>query len=93
MGFNSSGSGKIGQFVSHVVPGILRPLRILWNEIIGFVFIVLAIVAAPSAVRAFRDFDRGEGTLTRFILPLVWALVMAYFGITSFLRARKIGRS
>ena len=45
----------IRKFLGHVMPGIIRPLRVLWNEIIGFIFLVLAIWAIPSAVRNMRD--------------------------------------
>lgn len=84
---------KLNQFLGHVVPGVVRPLRVLWNEIIGFVFIVLALWAAPSAVRHLRDYNGNGETLFRAVLSLVFAGLMAYFGISSFLRARKISRS
>lgn len=84
---------KLGLFVSHVVPGVLRPMRVLWNEIIGFVFIVLAIMGVPSLVRALRDMDTPQASPGRLILSLLFVLAMAYFGITSFLRARRISRS
>ena len=31
-------------FIGHVMPGVIRPIHILWNQVIGFVFIVLATV-------------------------------------------------
>lgn len=34
-----------GKFLSHVLPAILRPLRVLWNQVIGFVFLVFAVLA------------------------------------------------
>jgi hypothetical protein len=85
--------GKISQFMSHVVPGVIRPLRVLWNEIIGFLFIVLAVWATPSAIRTLREYDGQNGTLFRALLTFFFAGLMAYFGITSFLRARKISKS
>jgi ABC-type arginine transport system permease subunit len=85
--------GKINQFVQHIVPGVVRPLRVLWNEIIGFLFIVLAIWATPSAIRNLRAYNGDGETLFRAALPLVFALIMIYFGVSSFLRARKISRS
>ena len=31
------------QFLKHVVPAVMKPLRTLWNEIISFLFVILAI--------------------------------------------------
>ena len=77
------------KLLQHVLPGIVRPLHILWNQIIGFFFIVLAILPVPSAVRAYNDPDGGP----RLALTVPFCLLMASFGVSSFLRARKISRS
>jgi hypothetical protein len=66
---------------------------VLWNEVIGFLFIVLAIVAAPSVWRNFQAFQNGEASWFRFAMPLGLAGVLLYFGISSFWRARRISRS
>ena len=81
------------QFLGHVLPGVMRPLRILWNEIIGFLFLVIAASATPSIVRGFRDLSAPNGSPFRVVLSISFAVIMLYFGVTSFLRARKIGRS
>lgn len=84
---------KLGLFVEHVVPGVVRPMRALWNEIIGFIFIVLAIAMMPGMIRAFRDLDTPAGNPGRLFLAATFVVVLLYFGISSFLRARKISRS
>jgi hypothetical protein len=84
---------KLGRFVEHVVPGVVRPLRVLWHEIIGFIFIVLAIVFGSSAFRNYRLIHSEEISILRLAVSIFLPLLMAYFGITSFLRARKISRS
>jgi hypothetical protein len=84
---------KINQFLTHVMPGVTRPLRVLWNEIIGFLFIVLAIWATPSAIRNLRNYDGQNESIFRASLALIFVLIMGYFGISSFWRARKIGKS
>ena len=81
------------QFLGHVLPGVMRPLRILWNEIIGFLFLVIAVGAAPSIIRGFRDLSEPGGSPFRILLSSLFAIIMLYFGVSSFLRARKIGRS
>lgn len=84
---------KIQQFFQHVIPGVIRPLRVLWNEIIGFVFLALAVWAVPSAVRAVREFQGGAGSPFRIVLAGLFSFIMIWFGVSSFLRARKIRRS
>jgi hypothetical protein len=86
-------NSKVGKFLGHVMPGVIRPLRVLWNEIIGFVFIVLAFWTVPSTVRYIRQWNGDGESFFRVALSLSFAGLMAYFGVTSFLRARKISRS
>ena len=83
----------ISKFLRHVVPGVIRPLHALWNEVIGFLFIVFTVVAAFYVVRAVRNFEGDIESLFRIVLPALFGLVMGYFGVSSFLRARKITRS
>ena len=86
-------NSKVGLFLTHVIPGVTRPLRVLWHEIIGFVFGCLFVWAAPSVFRNLRELSQGQGNLGRLLLSVFFAGLMAYFGVTSFLRARKITRS
>ncbi|MCU1339129.1 MAG: hypothetical protein JWO19_4710 [Bryobacterales bacterium] len=84
---------KLGRFVEHVVPGVTRPLRVLWHEIIGFIFIVLAVIFASSALRNYKLLQSEEISLLKMAVSFFLPVLMAYFGITSFMRARKISRS
>jgi hypothetical protein len=86
-------NSKLGLFVSHVVPGVVRPMRVLWNEIIGFVFLVLAVAMTPGLVRAFRELDTPMASPGRLAIAGGFVLMLVYFGVSSFLRARKISRS
>ena len=83
----------LGRFMEHVVPGVVRPLRVLWHEVIGFIFIVLAIIFGSSAIRNYRTLQAEEVSLLRLAASFFLPILMAYFGITSFLRARKASRS
>ena len=78
--------------MEHVVPGVVRPLRVLWHEIIGFIFIVLAVIFGSSAIRNFR-MQSEEVSILRLAVSFFLPILMAYFGITSCLRARKASRS
>jgi tryptophan-rich sensory protein len=85
---------KLGRkFLGHVLPGIVRPMHILWNEVIGFVFICLAILSVPSMWRIYKNFDGQAESLFRMGITLGFALIMLFFGIGSFRRAKKISRS
>lgn len=81
------------QFVRHTVPAVIRPIRTLWHEIIGFFFLVLAVWAIPSGIRTVRELDSGKGSLVRLIFIVLFVTIMAGYGISSFRRARKISRS
>ncbi len=84
---------KVGRFIEHVVPGVVRPMRVLCHEIIGFIFIVLAVVFGSSAIRYYRLLHTEEISMLKLAASFFLPVLMAYFGITSFLRARKISRS
>lgn len=81
------------KFVQHVVPGVIKPVRILWNEFIAFLFFALAILAVPSAYRHIKNFEGDPQSFFRTLLTLGFALIMIVFGVFSYLRARKISRS
>jgi uncharacterized membrane protein len=78
-------------FLGHVLPGVIRPIHALWNEVIGFVFICFAVGAGFSAWRSLRTSTDGDGF--KAVVTGIFALLMAFFGISSFLKARKISRS
>ena len=81
------------QFLGHVLPGVIRPLHVLWNEVIGFLFMVFAVIGGFWVFRTYRELDKPDGGMMRVLVAAFFALVMLYYGVTSFLRARKIGRS
>ncbi len=82
-----------GKFLRHVVPAVLKPIRTLWHEVIGFLFLCLAIIPSFSAYRAIRHYDGEPGSTIRIALTVVFIAIMAGYGISSFRRARKISRS
>jgi hypothetical protein len=86
-------AGTFRQFLGHVVPGVIRPLRVLWNQLIGFIFLVLAAGSIPSAVRNVRQFQGDFESSLRVGFTFIFAVLMLYFGVTSLLRARRITRS
>ncbi len=93
MAVQKSKAGLVNRFLGHVIPGVIKPVHALWNEVIGFIFIVLAIWAVPSAWRNVRQVDGNTESFFKAAISVGFALLMVYFGISSFLRARKITRS
>ncbi|HLG99161.1 MAG TPA: hypothetical protein VKX49_22815 [Bryobacteraceae bacterium] len=77
------------KFLGHVMPGVIRPIHILWNQVIGFVFIVLAVIPVPSAIRSWGK----DGSGPRLALTIPFVLLMAWFGLVSFWKARKISKT
>ena len=86
------------EFVKHVAPAVIKPARTLWNEVIGFIFICIAVMFGSRTVRLYMDYaasapaDKGT-TMGRLVLASFCTLLMLWFGFTSFLRARRISRS
>ncbi|HWB86697.1 MAG TPA: hypothetical protein VG675_21310 [Bryobacteraceae bacterium] len=86
------------EFVKHVAPAIIKPARTLWNEVIGFLFLSFAVIFGFKTVRYAMDYFKAEpaggtGELIRLAMAGFCTLLMAWYGISSFLRARKISRS
>ena len=84
--------------MEHVVPAVIKPARTLWNEVIGFLFIVLAVVFGSATVKSYLEFTRATpdaagGPLLRVLMGSFVTLIVLYYGISSFLRARRISRS
>ena len=81
------------ELVRHIVPKVIRPLRSLWHEVIGFLFLSLGFLGGISGIRVARNFDGSPESLFRLIVIACFVLIMTGYGISSFLRARKITRS
>jgi hypothetical protein len=77
------------KFIDHVMPGVIRPIHVLWNQVIGFFFIVLAMLPISYII---KDWSKA-GSGPRLALYIVFSVVMAAFAVHSFLKARKISKS
>ncbi len=81
-------------FVRSFMPGVIKPLHVLWNEILGFVFFMLALLVSIGPVRrGYHELDGDPANSIKFGLAVLLAVLMLGFGVHSFLRARRIGRS
>lgn len=84
-------------FARHVVPAVVNPARSLWNQFIGFVFLCFGGTFAFKTGRLFLDYRKAPSPdPLRDIIVLavssLCTLVMLWFSLTSFLRARRFSR-
>lgn len=73
------------QFAQHVVPAVVRPARVIWNQAIGGVFLLFTV---SFSVYAYTQSHNPAAMLGGIFL----ASVMAFFSVTSFWKARQISR-
>ena len=77
-----------GKFVKHVLPAAVKPVHSLWHEILGFVFLMVAVTAGWQLYRHAATLGPGRIAI---IIPLI--VVTTGYGVSSFLKARRISRS
>jgi hypothetical protein len=78
------------RFAKHVVPEVVRPARVIWNQAIGALFFVLATPALFKAIQLYRTLDTDPQGSFRLTVALIFVAVMMFFGVNSFLKARRI---
>ena len=66
-----------------------RVLRILWLEVTGFVFLTLAVVGGAAFSREYSKYEAGRIGPGRVVLAVCFTLTFAWFGVSSFWRARR----
>jgi len=72
----------------HLVPAVVKPIHSLWNEVIGFLFLSFGAIFALRTARYLWSHDTMRGLLAGGCTA-----IMAWYGIASFRKARKISRS
>jgi hypothetical protein len=85
--------GVAKKFFSHVMPGIVRPLHALWNEVLGFVFLAFGVLLIRPVYQAWKALDGDPANFIRLFLSGFFCLLMLGLGLQAFLKARKISRS
>jgi hypothetical protein len=78
------------RFTTHVVPEVTRPARIVWNQAIGFLFICLAVPAVFKGIQMYRSLNTDPKGGFGVVVSAIFAVVMVSFGISSFMKARRI---
>jgi hypothetical protein len=70
--------------VSHFA-GVLRQL---WLEVTGFIFLAFAGVGIVAIFREYGAYHAGRATSGRVAAAAIFSVTFAWFGISSFWRAR-----
>ncbi len=72
-----------------VLASALRVAHILWLQITGVFFIFFALAGGVAFWKEYRAWDAHRVGPGRAILALCFGLMFAWFGVTSFVRARR----
>jgi hypothetical protein len=88
----SAGWGEVLNFV----PKLWALARQLFNEVMGMVFLALAvflIFGAQGLIHTYRQLDERPERLWQLLALCGMVLLLGWFGVSSFLRAKKISRN
>jgi len=77
-----------GAFVKHVIPAAVKPLHSLWHDILSFIFLLFAGIAAWKVWRSPEPMAP-----VQLALVIVFIVVMAGYGVSSYRKSRRISRS
>ena len=76
-------------------PRLWAITRELFHEITGFFFIAIAFYftfGRSGLIQLARNFDQNPDTLPQLLLASAFVLMFGGFGVSSFLRARRVSR-
>ena len=80
------------KFATHVVPEVVRPARIIWNQAIGGIFVLFALLFFGYAVKYFNGLRGDTPNPLGMVFSLFMGAVMLFFGISSFRKASSVSR-
>jgi multisubunit Na+/H+ antiporter MnhB subunit len=69
-----------------------RAAHQLWLEVTGLVFLIMALSFGAAAVREYEKFHAHEAPSTRLAIAICCGLTFAWFGLSSFWKARRKGQ-
>ncbi len=77
-----AGAGAFVKALSHVA-------HMLWLEVTGFVFLCFAVIGGFALFREYPGLRAGSVSQGKFGVTLLFSVMFAWFGISSFWRARR----
>lgn len=83
----------VKRFLTTVIPSVLKPLQVLWNQLLGFLFLAFGVLAGSRVVRIWLKPEWSGDDLTAILLGGGLSVILIGYGLHAVLRARKISRS
>lgn len=81
-------------FIASFMPGVIKPLHALWNELLAFLFFTLAVTVGVGPMRrAYQELDGDPVNMFKFLSAVFLTTLMLGLGVYSYRRARNITRS
>lgn len=74
---------------SVTVRSVKRVVHVLWLEVTGLLFLLLALVGAGAALREYHHRLPGSAASGKMLLAAAFAALFTYFGVSSFWRSRR----
>ncbi len=81
--------------VKKFIPRLWGIARELFHEVMGFIFLALALfftVGRAGLINAIQNIDKNPDSFPQLVLVALFVLMFGGFGISSFLRARRISK-
>jgi 1,4-dihydroxy-2-naphthoate octaprenyltransferase len=70
-----------------------RVLHQLWLEVTGLIFLIMALSFGAASVKEYGKYHAGQAGLGRVAVAICFTVTFAWFGVSSFWRVRRKGRS
>ena len=80
------------KFATHVVPEVVRPARIIWNQAIGAIFCLFALLFFGYAVKYYNALTSPSPNPVGLAFSAFMGAIMLFFGWGSFRKAQRISR-
>ncbi len=72
-----------------VIGSVLKAAHILWLQIAGVFFVFFALAGGIAFWKEYRAWGAGKIGPGRWVLALCFCLTFAWFGVSSFWRAKR----
>ena len=70
-----------------------RVLHQLWLEVMGVIFLIMALSFGGATVKEYGKYRAGQAGLERVAIAVCATVTFAWFGISSFLRVKRKERT
>jgi hypothetical protein len=81
--------GAVASGVKATLRSFLHAGHQLWLEVTGTLFLSVAVFGAGALVREYMKYHAGQATSGRVAIVFCFTVAFGWFGVSSFLRARK----